>query len=70
MVVQELYLAGEKVQPGRYKRVDSGHVVVLEHEDVLPAAMDGQSTSYTRIQFWNDINNTNRSTNSSSAEND
>ena len=52
---QGLLRAGATVRPGRYKRLDSRHVVELEHEDVLPAALDGHATCYTRIQIWNDV---------------
>jgi hypothetical protein len=56
----ELFLAGgEPVPPGRYKQLDGPHVIELDHEDVLPAALDGRVTCYTRIQTWNDIQQSN-----------
>ncbi len=52
---RDVFKAGETVRPGRYRRLDSLYVVELEHEDVLPAALDGHATCYTCIQTWNDI---------------
>ena len=52
---RELFLAGERVPSGRYKNLDSPRVLVLDYEDVLPAAMDGRVTCYTRLQSWRDM---------------
>lgn len=45
-----LFLAGEHAPCGRYKQLDSSNIIELEHEDVLPAALDGRATCYTRVQ--------------------
>jgi hypothetical protein len=50
----ELYLAGDPAPSGRYKELDGRRVVVLESDDVLPAALDGHATCYMRIQHWRD----------------
>jgi hypothetical protein len=50
---EELYLAGERVPPGRYRRVDSNQEIVLESEDHLPASLDGHVACYIRIcSLW------------------
>ncbi len=52
----EVYLAGEKVLPGRYKQMGGGREVLLEAEDVLPASLDGQVAVYMRVnQTWGEI---------------
>ena len=51
-----LYLAGQRVNPGRYKQVGSGRSVVLEKEDVLPASLDGRVACYQRVNnTWDEI---------------
>jgi hypothetical protein len=45
----ELFLAGQHAPRGRYKQLDGTYVIELEHEDVLPAALDGRATCYTRV---------------------
>jgi len=47
---QSFYLAGERVPPGVYKQVDSGHQICLETEDFLPGGMDGHATAYVPVQ--------------------
>lgn len=50
---EELFLAGERVPPGRYRRVDSNQEIVLECEDYLPASLDGRVACYIRIcSLW------------------
>ncbi len=49
---QEIYLAGERVNPGFYKQVGGRNEVVLEQEDVLPASLDGRVACYTRVSHW------------------
>lgn len=44
----ELFLAGERVPPGRYRRLDSSVEIVLESEDYLPASLDGHVACYLR----------------------
>jgi hypothetical protein len=46
---QELYLAGERVPPGRYKQVEGRRIITLDHEDILPARLDGCVARYVRI---------------------
>lgn len=48
--VEELLLAGERVPPGVYRQVGTNRVVVYDHEDVLPASLDGRVACYVRVQ--------------------
>lgn len=41
-----IYLAGQRVIPGRYRQLETGREVVLEHEDRLPASLDGRVACY------------------------
>ncbi|HZT41011.1 MAG TPA: hypothetical protein VFA07_02420 [Chthonomonadaceae bacterium] len=53
---EELFLAGEKVQPGLYRQLGSGREVRLEEEDVLPASFDGRVACYMRVQnTWSQL---------------
>lgn len=53
---EEVYLAGEKVLPGRYKQMGGVREVLLEAEDILPASLDGQVAVYMRVnQTWGEI---------------
>ncbi|BDI33151.1 hypothetical protein CCAX7_52020 [Capsulimonas corticalis] len=53
----DLYLAGQRVHPGRYKQVGgNGRSIVLEQEDVLPASLDGRVACYQRVNnTWDQI---------------
>jgi hypothetical protein len=51
---RRVHLAGAIVPAGRYRRVDSSTIIEIEDESVLPAALDGRSTSYTRASPWSD----------------
>jgi hypothetical protein len=44
-----LSLAGECVAPGIYQRLDTEMTLHLEHEDFLPASLDGQVACSIRI---------------------
>ena len=49
----ELFLAGEKVRPGMYRQIGGARHVVLDHEDFLPASLDGRVACYTRAyETW------------------
>lgn len=48
--VEELYLAGERVPPGIYRQVGSNREIHLDHEDFLPASLDGRVACYERMQ--------------------
>lgn len=51
--IEELYLAGERVGPGRYKQLGSTREVLLQHEDLLPASLDGRVACYVQVhQTW------------------
>ncbi len=53
---EEVYLAGEKVLPGRYKQMGGEREVLLEAEDILPASFDGRVAVYMRVnQTWGEI---------------
>jgi hypothetical protein len=48
-----IFLAGERVAPGVYRRLDTGRDLVLECEDYLPASLDGRVASYARVEtLW------------------
>ncbi len=46
---EEIYLAGERVLPGTYRQVGGMREVRLDHEDILPASLDGRVACYMRI---------------------
>jgi len=48
----DLFLAGRQAPSGRYKQIDGTHIIELEYDDVLPAALDGRATCYTRVQSF------------------
>jgi hypothetical protein len=51
--IGEIHVAGEKVPAGMYRRVDTGRVVQLVHEDSLPASLDGRVACYVRVaRMW------------------
>lgn len=45
-LVEDLFLAGERVPAGTYREVDSGRDICLEGEDYLPASLDGRVACY------------------------
>ena len=44
-----LFLAGERVVAGFYRRLDATVTIHLEQTDFLPASLDGQVACYVRI---------------------
>lgn len=44
-----LFLAGQKVLPGRYLHLQSGREVVLDRADLLPASLDGRVACYVYL---------------------
>lgn len=54
--VDELYLAGERVPSGVYRQLGSTREVRLEHEDFLPASLDGRVACYVRMNYtWSQL---------------
>lgn len=52
----DFYLAGERVALGIYKQVGGSRQLCLDHEDSLPASLDGHVACYRRVQFtWGQI---------------
>ncbi len=48
-----IYLAGELVEAGKYKRLGSQEHVELKGEDYLPASLDGRVATYAKVhQTW------------------
>lgn len=47
--VDELFLAGERVPSGVYRQVGGGREIRLDHEDYLPASLDGHVACYMRV---------------------
>jgi len=43
-----LYKAGRVAPPGEYLEVETGRLVDLDEEDILPASCDGRVASYIR----------------------
>lgn len=41
-----IYLAGQRVMPGRYRQLETGREIVLDQEDRLPASLDGRVACY------------------------
>jgi hypothetical protein len=53
---EELYLAGERVPEGLYRQLESGREVRLDHEDFLPASLDGRVACYLHIRHtWGQV---------------
>ncbi|HSV72713.1 MAG TPA: hypothetical protein VLH79_03025 [Chthonomonadales bacterium] len=51
----ELFLAGELVQPGVYRQLQSDRRVVLETAERLPASLDGRVATYVRVPgIWSE----------------
>ncbi len=46
----DIYLAGERVPPGRYRRLDSSMTICLEREGDLPASLDGHVACYMPVR--------------------
>lgn len=46
---EEIFVAGQRAMPGHYRMLETGRAVVLEHEDVLPASLDGRIACYVRV---------------------
>lgn len=44
-----LYLAGERVGAGSYRRLDTNMAIRLEREDYLPASLDGHVACYVHL---------------------
>ena len=44
-----LFLAGERVAAGCYRRLDVNAAIRLEHEDYLPASLDGRVACYVYV---------------------
>jgi hypothetical protein len=53
----EIYLAGQRVQPGIYRELHTQREIRLEHEDYLPATFDGRIACYVAVQHtWGNRN--------------
>lgn len=46
---KQLFLAGERVQPGLYRNVVTEREYLIEREDALPATCDGQVACYALV---------------------
>jgi len=52
-----VYVAGNRVPPGSYVNIETGRVIVVTHDDTLPASFDGRVATYVqRPQTWAEIN--------------
>lgn len=55
-IMDEIYVAGQRVAPGVYRLVGGQKEVRLESEDILPATCDGHVAAYVReAPTWADI---------------
>ena len=55
----EIYLAGERVPAGIYHQIGNRRKVYLDHEDVLPASLDGCVACYERLLYtWHQVQHT------------
>lgn len=53
---EEVFLAGEKVRPGIYRQIGGSREVCLDHDDVLPASLDGKVACYLRVRHkWGEM---------------
>ena len=56
IVMDELYIAGQKVKPGRYRLVGSSRAIEISIEDTLPASLDGRVAVYvSETPTWADL---------------
>ncbi len=47
---EELFLAGERVRPGIYRQIGGFRQICLDHEDILPASLDGRVACYRLVR--------------------
>lgn len=47
--IGEIYVAGETVPAGTYRRLDTGRTLMLAGPDALPASLDGRVACYVRV---------------------
>ena len=53
--VQEIFLAGERVESGEYVQIGTGRVIRLPDAGHLPASLDGRVACYIRSNnAWKD----------------
>ena len=51
-----VFLAGDRVEAGRYRELNSGKELHLETEDTLPASLDGRVACYARLtNIWAEL---------------
>ena len=51
-----IFIAGQKVSPGRYRLVGSQRDVLLDREDTLPASLDGRVAEYIlQSETWAEL---------------
>lgn len=56
MTLDNIFIAGQKVSPGRYRLVGSDRSICLEREDTLPASLDGKVAEYIQeSNTWADL---------------
>ncbi len=54
--VDELFLAGERVPSGVYKQIGGAREITLDHEDFLPASLDGRVACYMKVHStWSQL---------------
>lgn len=59
--LDEVYLAGERVPPGRYQEIDTKREVLLDKDGYLPASLDGRVAAYICIEhIWDHVANARR----------
>ena len=57
----EIYLAGHLVPAGKYRQIGGSREIRLDHEDILPASLDGRVACYEPLpSTWAEHGNRNR----------
>jgi len=56
ITTEDIFIAGQKVSPGRYRLVGSQRDILLDREDTLPASLDGRVAEYIlQPETWADL---------------
>ena len=56
ITTEHIFIAGQKVSPGRYHLVGSQRDVLIDHEDTLPATLDGKVAEYVlQPETWAEV---------------
>ncbi|MDR3710880.1 MAG: hypothetical protein P4L33_21475 [Capsulimonadaceae bacterium] len=60
-IMEDFFIAGQKVPPGRYQLLGSHRDICLEREDTLPPSLDGRVAVYIQHQpTWAELKSSSR----------